>query len=160
MNTAFEGAYGGGSRPRDDARMKCRICRPVYDHAEGDDWQIPARTPFSCYRITRIARRAAALASPEQDHQALYQHGLSQLQAARGLLCHRVKVKRKTITRYRILAPTEWNFGSDGAAAHALECIAETEADPFDRQARLLVHAIDPCVGFTLHVEGEAERHA
>ena len=43
--------------------------------------------------------------------------GLVQVQAARGLLVHRVAIQAGRVADYRILAPTEWNFHPQGAAA-------------------------------------------
>jgi Ni,Fe-hydrogenase I large subunit len=79
--------------------------------------------------------------------------GLAQVEAARGRLCHRVVLDGERVSRYRILAPTEWNFGPDGAAAQALQSIRATDAAAIRAQADLLVHAIDPCVGYNLLVE-------
>jgi Ni,Fe-hydrogenase I large subunit len=79
--------------------------------------------------------------------------GLAQIEAARGRLCHRVVLDGERVSRYRILAPTEWNFGPDGVAAQALRSIRATDAAAIRAQADLLVHAIDPCVGYDLEVE-------
>jgi Ni,Fe-hydrogenase I large subunit len=57
------------------------------------------------------------------------------------------------IERYRILAPTEWNFGPEGPAARALADIAGRPVDIARTQAQLLIHAIDPCVGYDLEVK-------
>ena len=46
--------------------------------------------------------------------------GLGQVQAARGLLVHRVAIRAGRVADYRILAPTEWNFHPQGAAALGL----------------------------------------
>ncbi len=78
--------------------------------------------------------------------------GLCQLEAARGRLCHRVLLEGDRIERYRILAPTEWNFGPEGPAAQALAGITDRQAEMARTQAQLLIHAIDPCVGYDLEV--------
>lgn len=70
--------------------------------------------------------------------------GLGMVEAARGQLAHRVEVREGRVIRYQILAPTEWNFHPDGPLARGLAGV-EATAD-LDRRARLLVHALDPCV--------------
>jgi coenzyme F420-reducing hydrogenase alpha subunit len=79
--------------------------------------------------------------------------GLCQLEAARGRLCHRVLLDGGRIERYRILAPTEWNFGREGPAAQALADITDPQVETAKTQAQLLIHAIDPCVGYDLEVQ-------
>ena len=57
-----------------------------------------------------------------------------------------------TIERYRLQAPTEWNFHPDGPLAHWLR---QTQPTPDrQRQARLAATALDPCV--QLNVQGAA----
>ncbi|MCB1925276.1 MAG: nickel-dependent hydrogenase large subunit [Gammaproteobacteria bacterium] len=80
--------------------------------------------------------------------------GVAQVEAARGRLVHRVVLDDTRIARYRILAPTEWNFGPMGPATEALRGIVQGETSIAREQAELLIHAIDPCVGYTLDVEG------
>jgi uptake hydrogenase large subunit len=83
--------------------------------------------------------------------------GLAQVQAARGLLVHRVRIARDRVTDYRILAPTEWSFHPRGAVAAGLADLAARGA-PADLAAlaRLFVAAVDPCVGFDLELVGES----
>ncbi len=73
--------------------------------------------------------------------------GVGQIEAARGRLVHAVEMGGDTVSRYRILAPTEWNFHPEGAAAHGLAKIAATGAEDCANLARLFVTAVDPCVG-------------
>ena len=54
------------------------------------------------------------------------------------------------IARLRILAPTEWNFHPEGAAARALASLRGDDRNTTQIQANLLIHAIDPCVGYEL----------
>ncbi len=78
--------------------------------------------------------------------------GLAQVEAARGRLVHGVRIERGRVARYRILAPTEWNFHPAGAAARGLgRLTAAGEAD-LTEQAGLLIEAIDPCVGYELRL--------
>ncbi len=77
--------------------------------------------------------------------------GIGQVEAARGRLLHRVTLEGDTITRYQILAPTEWNFHPQGVLARSLEGI-EGPVDRLEPLARLLVNAIDPCVAYDLEI--------
>ncbi|WP_295447017.1 nickel-dependent hydrogenase large subunit [uncultured Thiodictyon sp.] len=77
--------------------------------------------------------------------------GLAQVQAARGLLVHRVRLAGEHIAEYRILAPTEWNFHPSGVVAAGLAGIMEhTAAATLEPLARLFITAVDPCVDFDL----------
>lgn len=77
--------------------------------------------------------------------------GLGLVEAARGLLAHRVEMKDGRVTRYQILAPTEWNFHPDGPLTKGLLGAAADSDLP--RRAQLLVHALDPCVACNVSVE-------
>lgn len=75
--------------------------------------------------------------------------GIGEVEAARGRLVHRVEVERGNVKGYQILAPTEWNFHPHGVVAEALATL-QGSRDKVEQQARLLVNAIDPCVGYDL----------
>ncbi len=81
--------------------------------------------------------------------------GVSQVQAARGLLVHRLQIADGRVTDYRILAPTEWSFHPQGAVAAGLADLA-ARAAPAELLplARLFVAAVDPCVDFDLELAG------
>ncbi|EGQ63625.1 Ni,Fe-hydrogenase I large subunit, partial [Acidithiobacillus sp. GGI-221] len=78
--------------------------------------------------------------------------GLGQVEAARGRLAHRVKVKGDRVSRYQILAPTEWNFHPRGPLWRGLVGRPAGNADILQRQVGFLVVALDPCVAFTVQV--------
>jgi uptake hydrogenase large subunit len=84
--------------------------------------------------------------------------GIAQVQAARGVLVHRVQLDRADpesglIRDYRILAPTEWNFHPQGVVARGLATLSP-RIDELDlrRQAGLFVTLVDPCVDYLLSV--------
>jgi coenzyme F420-reducing hydrogenase alpha subunit len=93
--------------------------------------------------------------------------GIAQIETARGRLIHAVRLANGLIAEYRILAPTEWNFHPDGAAAARLSRLLQAKpaeshltgaADRgsdsvLEAQARLLIEAFDPCVAYTLTVQ-------
>lgn len=86
--------------------------------------------------------------------------GLACVEAARGLLVHRLVLDGERVADYRILAPTEWNFHPDGVVAAGLRGIAADLADTDDpmrvallrRHATLHITAVDPCVDYALSV--------
>jgi coenzyme F420-reducing hydrogenase alpha subunit len=78
--------------------------------------------------------------------------GLAQVEAARGRLVHRVELEQGCVRRYRILAPTEWNFHPDGAAARALLNLPARDTMLHRRLAASLIAAVDPCVDYDLVV--------
>jgi len=78
--------------------------------------------------------------------------GLAAVQTARGLLIHRARIADGRIADYRIVAPTEWNFHPDGALARGLVGATADTAIAVQRQARLAVQALDPCVECSIEV--------
>jgi hypothetical protein len=79
--------------------------------------------------------------------------GLGHTDAARGRLSHYVQVESGIVRRLFILAPTEWNFHPKGVAANSLCHLDNSIA--LRLQADLLIHAIDPCVGYQLQINNE-----
>jgi Ni,Fe-hydrogenase I large subunit len=79
--------------------------------------------------------------------------GLAHTDAARGRLSHYVQVESGIVRRLFILAPTEWNFHPKGVAANSLCHLDNSIA--LRLQADLLIHAIDPCVGYQLQINNE-----
>ncbi|MCP3867030.1 MAG: hypothetical protein GY703_02835 [Gammaproteobacteria bacterium] len=75
--------------------------------------------------------------------------GIGQVAAARGQLVHRVELSGITVCNYQILAPTEWNFHPEGVVAQALSTL-RGDPERVEQQARLLISAVDPCVGYRL----------
>lgn len=89
--------------------------------------------------------------------------GLAQVQAARGLLIHRLELRQGRVYDYRIVAPTEWNFHSEGVIAQGLKQLKAEDPSALRRQAELLINAVDPCVQYNLKLtdsSSEAEAHA
>jgi hypothetical protein len=103
--------------------------------------------------LARIARGdppAGPLAG-SQRHGA--GRGLGWVETARGLLLHLVELQDGTIRRYRIVAPTEWNFHPQGALAAATLGVQETSAAELARRTEWLLQSLDPCVAYRLQVE-------
>ena len=78
--------------------------------------------------------------------------GIGQVEAARGRLVHAVQMADAKVRCYRILAPTEWTFHPEGAAARGLRRIAAARGPDCLNLARLFVTAADPCVAADVRV--------
>lgn len=78
--------------------------------------------------------------------------GIARSEAARGRLIHGVEIQRGLVKRYLIVAPTEWNFHPEGAAARALAQIAGSGRSDARGLADLMITAFDPCVEYSLAV--------
>jgi len=78
--------------------------------------------------------------------------GLSQVEAARGRLIHRVQIEDDLISRYQILAPTEWNFHPQGLVRQSLDSISVGDRNGLGTLAHIVINAIDPCVGYELRI--------
>ena len=101
----------------------------------------------------RMRALAASLADAELHAEAPARGsgtGLGVAEAARGRLIHAVEIADGVVQRYRILAPTEWNFHPQGAAAKGLAGIALAPSARREALARLFITAVDPCVGYEL----------
>jgi coenzyme F420-reducing hydrogenase alpha subunit len=89
--------------------------------------------------------------------------GLAQVQAARGLLIHRLESRQGRVHDYRIIAPTEWNFHPEGVVAQGLKQLTAQSLNDLQRQAELYINAVDPCVQYALNLtdsRNEIEAHA
>lgn len=78
--------------------------------------------------------------------------GLSAIETARGRLVHYVELVGGRIAKFRILAPTDWNFHPEGALAASLANLRPGPLDEMRRKADLLIETIDPCVGYELRL--------
>jgi len=79
--------------------------------------------------------------------------GLARVETARGLLLHLTQVKDGRVGGYVIVAPTEWNFHSQGAFASELAACPAATRDEAAMLARRLALALDPCVAYEVVVE-------
>lgn len=98
-------------------------------------------------RIAEVARLVAAEGERWLSLGAVatgVRSGLAWCEMARGLLLHAVTLDAQgRVLRYRMVAPTEWNFHPRGPVARAL-ALLPAQADA--ARVRLLVAAYDPCV--------------
>lgn len=110
--------------------------------------------------LARFAARLRALAQAALGAAPALRRGdgIAQVETSRGSLLHRVGTDADgRIAQWRVVAPTEWNFHPRGIAAALLRAIpADVDTPRREHLARLVVHAVDPCVAFELDVDREA----
>ncbi len=111
-------------------------------------------------RLTELAQFAVNLqqvtgdfhnVSLESTPLSPHNPGIGQVAAARGQLVHQVTLEQNRIRDYRIVAPTEWNFHPQGVMRQSLLGLSGNLAE-VEKQARLLINAVDPCVAYDLSV--------
>jgi coenzyme F420-reducing hydrogenase alpha subunit len=78
--------------------------------------------------------------------------GLAAVETARGTLIHRVALAGEHVARYRIVAPTEWNFHPRGDFTRGLVGMPARNEGEARQAAALLAHALDPCVAYETRV--------
>jgi coenzyme F420-reducing hydrogenase alpha subunit len=78
--------------------------------------------------------------------------GLSATETARGILLHYVELQAEQVARYRIVAPTEWNFHPHGAFVEGMRGAEADSEQAAQQAARLMAHALDPCVAYRVQV--------
>ncbi len=111
--------------------------------------------------LAQIPQAMRKLQHMMQQHQTTTkatttQHGLSQVEAARGRLIHRSQIRQNTqqprIKQYQIVAPTEWNFHPQGLIQQSLCHIKARNQQEHKHLANLIINAIDPCVAYQLSI--------
>ncbi len=81
------------------------------------------------------------------------QSGIGIVETARGRLVHRVRLCNGMVERYRIVAPTEWNFHPDGPLVRGILGLPVSSVQDLQRYVAMLVVALDPCVAHEVIVE-------
>lgn len=81
--------------------------------------------------------------------------GAGLAETSRGPLAYRVRVEAGMLTGVQTVAPTEWNFHPEGAVASGLR--GAPAGPTLERDAGLLVAALDPCVAWTLDMVKDAQ---
>ena len=102
------------------------------------------------YNYTNIKSETISysIQSPIDESSALVQ-----LEAARGRLIHQLNIQDKQINSYQILAPTEWNFHPEGVLNNMIKSLSFTDKEDLINKIKLLVNAIDPCVGYSVEMD-------
>lgn len=78
--------------------------------------------------------------------------GLAWVECARGLLLHQAQVVNGRVARYRIVAPTEWNFHPRGPLVRGLQGVEAANEAAARARATSMVQALDPCVAYEIEV--------
>ena len=145
---AYERAPTWHDAPAETGALARTIGRPLVAHVAGRAGHtVVARLLARVVELTELARpngRArAALCGAVASAPG---RGLGWVETARGLLVHAVELTATHVKRYRIVAPTEWNFHPRGALPAGLAGTTVAEASEVARLAQLVVQSLDPCV--------------
>jgi len=74
--------------------------------------------------------------------------GAAWVETSRGVLVHALVLCDGRVARYRVLAPTEWNFHPLGPFVQGLRGQEARSDQDLERSLRLHAMALDPCVGY------------
>ena len=113
-----------------------------------------ARITARLVELASLLRQPPAQNPPELAGSLRLREGdaISWVQTARGLLVHRMTLEGPQVARYRIVAPTEWNFHPRGAFSAGLSQLHATTPEAIEKAATLLVQSLDPCVNCVIEV--------
>ncbi len=106
-------------------------------------------------RVSELARIACDDPAPSPLAGSLRRgpgRGLGWVETARGLLLHQIDLDEERIGRYRVVAPTEWNFHPDGPLTRAMLGVHELSAADLRQRTEWLVQSLDPCVTYRLDI--------
>ncbi|MBR9885246.1 MAG: hypothetical protein GYB21_17030, partial [Oceanospirillales bacterium] len=78
--------------------------------------------------------------------------GYGWARSARGWLLHRVELVKEHVARWQILAPTDWNFHTDGIVAKRLTGV-RVARESAEALVGDLILSLDPCVEFEVRVK-------
>lgn len=82
--------------------------------------------------------------------------GIAAVETSRGTLIHACELAAQPphpVVSYRIIAPTEWNFHPRGAYVTALTGYPARSRAEAEHIARLMAHALDPCVAYLVELQ-------
>jgi coenzyme F420-reducing hydrogenase alpha subunit len=115
--------------------------------------RLVARLAEAAQLVVEVTGTAAGTRFPDRHGAAATGEGagVGWAETARGLVVHRVGLDGDRVTRYRIVAPTEWNFHPEGAFARAARHL-RGEARAIEARVQRLVASLDPCVGVRYEV--------
>ena len=146
--------------PRETSPLTRSVDHPLVDALKTNEgFGLVARLIACLSELSRIPAQMLDMLDPldegtQSEEQPLRGDGVGvgQIEAARGRLMHAVELNGEKVSRYSMLAPAEWNFHPQGAAARGLARIAERGGKHCADLARLFVTAVDPCVGADVRV--------
>lgn len=79
-------------------------------------------------------------------------YGIAGVETARGLLVHAAELAGDLVARYRIVAPTEWNFHPEGALPADLIGLPAGAPREVAQRVELAVQSLDPCVRHSIEL--------
>jgi uptake hydrogenase large subunit len=146
--------------PRETSPLSRSMSQPLVAALRSEDgFGLGARLVACLMELAAIPPRLRAAlgqadAEPPREASSGNGRGVAQVEAARGLLVHAVELEGGKVARYRILAPTEWNFHPSGAVSQGLARIAAGghDGEACAWLARLFVISADPCVAADVKV--------
>ncbi len=77
--------------------------------------------------------------------------GIGAIEAARGLLIHRIELEGEIVRDYKIVAPTEWNFHPQGTLVQMLEGVKVSRERLYNLVEKLIL-LVDPCVDWEIEI--------
>ncbi len=107
-----------------------------------------ALLPRQIEQHLRVMERGGVPRASGRGNGAHGHSGTGIVETARGRLVHRVHLRDGIVRRYRILAPTEWNFHPHGPLARSVQSLPAGNAERLRRHVGMLVVALDPCVAY------------
>ncbi len=127
------------------------------------------RSAHGCGLLARVAARILDIALAPEALKALSDEietttpvaagnrdggqGHAAVETARGWLFHLTRTEDGLISRYEILAPTDWNFHPAGVLAQGLKSLTARRGTSLREAAELCVAGVDPCTAYEVHVE-------
>jgi uptake hydrogenase large subunit len=147
-----------GGSPRETSALSRLLPHPLISTLRAKHgFGLGARLVSCLMELATIPSRIRTLTDapqPSPETRLGNGRGVAQVEAARGRLIHAVEMDGEKVARYRILAPTEWNFHPSGAVAQGLGRIATGGGDrkACAWLARLFVISADPCVAADVRV--------
>jgi hypothetical protein len=139
-----------------EARETGALAR-MADHPALVDWRTREGHGVAARLFARLVELAVMLdALATQEPLASWSPragtGIATVETARGLLLHRAEVGNGRVTRYAIVAPTEWNFHPHGPLARGLAQLPADDDAELERAAQLVVRSLDPCVACRVEI--------
>jgi hypothetical protein len=132
------------------------LARLQSDPLVGELTRTPAGRVFTRFvaRLRELARLLAGREPLAVGVRALPASGAAAwVENARGLLIHLVHFDNERAARYRIVAPTEWNFHPAGAMAAALVGSPAPDPETLKSHATRMAQSLDPCVACRVEID-------
>ncbi|MDP3238284.1 MAG: hypothetical protein Q8S33_07020 [Myxococcales bacterium] len=126
------------------------VRQAVASMGHGVGARLVARSVETCAKFETLRQAAHNLQhpSPPQRPARDGRRGFGTAPTSRGPVLHAVDIEQRQVVGWRVVAPTEWTFHSDGPVREALVGLAAPDVQEATRWARWAVATLDPCVEF------------